>query len=294
MHAVRLSYMFAQHRPEASSDSASLDQLLESVLNLARSVWPKVHVEDEAFLAYVAARLPEDKPVEKALSELRAADLYLCCACLEGNRRALLHFRSDYLPEIEAGLRRMDCAEGVKEDAIHALHHELFAGGAKGTPRLGRYSGRGDLRSWLRVSAVRKAQDFLRKTRAERPLNDENLADLAAGGEDQELRYLKQLYRREFKLAFAEAFQVLSAKERNILRLQLLDGLHAEQIAAIYQVHRITVVRWNGKIREKLFSSTKRALMRRLEVNPSEFESIARLIRSQMDMSICRHLKESA
>jgi hypothetical protein len=50
------------------------------------------------------------------------------------------------------------------------------------------------------------------------------------------------------------------------------------------------VARWNAKLRERLLTHTRRALLQRLNTSRSEFESIMRLIGSQLDVSIRRHL----
>ena len=141
---------------------------------------------------------------------------------------------------------------------------------------------------------MRKAQDVLRRHRKQSELDDHALVDLAVRDRDQELEYMKGMYRDEFKAAFWQALSELSLRERNILRHQLLDGLNADQIGALYKVHRITVVRWNKKIREDLLARTRKALMARLSLDKSEFESITRLIRSQLDVSIRRYFADDA
>jgi len=137
---------------------------------------------------------------------------------------------------------------------------------------------------------VRAALDLIRREKTTTELNDETLADVVSPSEDQELQYIKQLYRTEFKSAFAEALSQLTTRERNVLRHQMLDGLTLDQIASIYNVHRATVARWNAALREKLLTFTRKNLHDRLRTDRSEFESIMRLIQSHFDVSIRRHL----
>jgi RNA polymerase sigma-70 factor (ECF subfamily) len=142
------------------------------------------------------------------------------------------------------------------------------------------------------VTAVREAIDLLRKLKREQPLDDSALVELTSPDEDQELHYLKRLYREEFKAAFQQALAALSARERTILRYNLLDNLNIDQIGAIYNVHRATVARWIAKARETLLSETREILMQKLRVNEGEFESIMRLIQSHFDVSIHHFLSK--
>ena len=41
--------------------------------------------------------------------------------------------------------------------------------------------------------------------------------------------------------------QTLSAQERTVLRLHVLDGLGTDEIGALYKVHRTTVARWQAQ-----------------------------------------------
>ena len=65
-----------------------------------------------------------------------------------------------------------------------------------------------------------------------------------------------------------------------------LDGLTMDAIGGIYQVHRITVVRWMNQARQALAKETRRELSTRLRVDHQELESIMRLIESQMEVSL--------
>ena len=75
-------------------------------------------------------------------------------------------------------------------------------------------------------------------------------------------------------------------RDRNLLRQHYLDGLTMETIAPLYQVHRITIVRWMEKARAALGKATRHQLSSRLQVERTELESILRLIDSELDMSV--------
>jgi len=268
-----------------------LEQALTDALELARSTFPEIQVPTATFMAFLAERVPADKTPEDVLLKLKVADLYLACACLQRDPHAVTRLETEYMgAEINAALARMETASFQIDDVKQLISQKLLVGESGKPARLARYAGTGDLRSWLCVVAVRVALDLLRREKDTGPLDDGVLADAVSGEEDQELQYLKRLYRTQFKAAFAEAMNTLTTRERNILRHQVLDGLTLDQIGAVYNVHRATVARWNAKLRERLLTHTRRALLQRLNTSRSEFESIMRLIGSQLDVSIRRHL----
>jgi RNA polymerase sigma-70 factor (ECF subfamily) len=290
----RLVDLFLPHLSAEAMDAiGSLDRLelaLSDALELARGTFSEIPLPTEPFLAHLAQRIPNGARPDEILLELKVADLYLACACLRGVPQAVARFESEYLVDVRAALARMETATMQIEDVKQMICQKLLVGDAGSPPRLARYAGSGDLRSWLCVVAVRAALDQLRKEKDTDPLDDGAMADAVAPEEDQELQYLKRLYRTEFKGAFEEALASLTTRERNILRHQVLDGLTLDQIGAIYNVHRATVARWNAKLRERLLGHTRRALLSRLNATQTEFESIMRLIQSHLDVSIRRHL----
>jgi RNA polymerase sigma-70 factor (ECF subfamily) len=105
-------------------------------------------------------------------------------------------------------------------------------------------------------------------------------------GEGVELQHMKRLYRAEFTVAFERALKALTVRDRNVLRLRYVDGLTHEQVAAIHQVHPITVARWQAKAVDVLLTEVRQALMTRLEIGSSELDSILRLVRSDIDITL--------
>jgi RNA polymerase sigma-70 factor, ECF subfamily len=301
--AKTLSAQFLAHIPEAVSvdggdggevDLATIDGRLADILEELELAWPRLcPIDATGFIPFVAAKLSPEHAWEDGLNQLKMADLYLVHACLKGQGAALAIFSTGYLPEVELTVKRMASAAHLADEVKQKMQNTLLIAEDDRPAKLSRFGGRGDLRSWLRVSATRTALDFLRRDKRKADVEDDRLVEhLAAVEGDQELQYLKRLYRAEFKAAFQIALSELEIRERNVLRQQLLDGVTIEQAAKMQQVNRSTVVRWNSKIREKLLSSTRRVLLGRLKIDHHEFESIMRLIRSQFDVSICRHLDE--
>ena len=110
---------------------------------------------------------------------------------------------------------------------------------------------------------------------------------------DVEMQALERQYREELRSAFADALGGLTSRQRAILRLSVVEGLSGTKIAELYGVDRATGKRWLAAVRRDLFEGTKVALTRRLAMETRDFESIVRLVQSQLDVSVVRLLGES-
>jgi len=247
-----------------------------------------VRLSDEAFLAHLGGRLPATAGAE-ALGEVQAADLYLACACAAGEPHALAAFEARFMRGLDPALARLRLPTAQVEEVKQVLRERLLVGratpdGAEGS--LAGYTGRGPLSGWLRVTAVRAALKLLKRARREEPAEDELISALPSGEEDPELQHLKGLYRREFKEAFEAAVRSLSSRERNLLRHHYADELNIDEIGLLYHVHRATVARWLSKARQHILAATRKLLIQKLNVPRAEYESIMRLIQSQLQVSL--------
>jgi RNA polymerase sigma-70 factor (ECF subfamily) len=107
---------------------------------------------------------------------------------------------------------------------------------------------------------------------------------------DPGLAHLKESCRVELKRAFETALGALPRRERLLLRQHHLDRLTIDELAALYQVHRATAARWVARAREELSDAILGELGRRMQVPASEVQSLLRLVRSQLDISLDRLL----
>jgi RNA polymerase sigma-70 factor (ECF subfamily) len=250
-----------------------------------RAAWPELAVDEAAFVAQVSARLPGDCGAEQARA-LHAADLWLVAACAAGDPRALAVFDERYLGPLGGVLR----ASGLEPDQIDEVRQELrrkllVADGE--APRIADYSGRADLRTWIRTAAVRASIDLIRRRR-DLPIEDEELVMVPALADDPEIAHMKERYRDDVRAAVQEATAQLSPRDRLLLKYHYVDGFSIDRIGAIYDVHRATAARWLGTARDALADRTQALLVGRLGVTESQLRSIARLVESQLDLSIRR------
>lgn len=274
---------------------ADLDRRLWTLVAEGRAAWPDLAIDARQLVEFVARQLTPEL-ADAALDGLRPADLYLACACARGVHGAIAAFDRDYMREVDIALSRMRVGDSRLKDVKQLVRQRLFVGGGTaGAPtsagKISEYGGRGDLRRWVRSVAVRTCLNELRKGKREVLLDDDHLiAQHAISADDPEIEYMKRTYASEFKAAFAEALGLLGPREQTLLRYHHVDGLNIDEIGAIYRVHRVTAFRWIEKAKEQLVKSTLDTLKHRLKLPASELESVLRMIRSQIHLSLVRHL----
>lgn len=249
-----------------------------------RAAWPALALSREAFTAFLASKEGPD--------EERAADLYLACACARGDGKALEAFEATYFNEVPAALSRVKNGEGLVDEVKQLLRERLFLGQQGRAPRIADYSGRGDLRNWMRVAVSRTVINLVTRGNREVPVEESVLLDLPTPSEDPELEHLKRVYRADFEAAFPEALGALTQRDRTLLRQRFLDGLTVDQLSALHAVHPATMARWLAKARSQLFSTLRKQLMAKLRVGQGELDSIVRMVRSQLDITLRRYLKD--
>jgi RNA polymerase sigma-70 factor (ECF subfamily) len=274
---------------------ADLDRRLSAIVAEGRAAWPDLTVDARAVVEFIGRRATAEL-ADAALDGLRPADLFLACACSRQIPRALAAFDRDYMREVDIALNRMRIGPPRLSDVKQLVRQRLFVGGGtagapSGPGKIIEYAGRGDLRRWVRSVAVRTCLNELRKGRREILVDDEQLiAQHAIAADDPELEYMKRTYAHEFRAAFGEALGRLGAREQTLLRYHHVDGLNIDEIGAIYRIHRVTAFRWIEKAKELLARSTLDALRARLKLPAGELDSVLRMIRSQIDLSLVRHL----
>jgi RNA polymerase sigma-70 factor, ECF subfamily len=295
-------------RPFVDAAPAPLRAQLEGLPDLARRLWslttegrgawPALTVEPRALAVFVARQLEPDVDAEEALDGLRPADLYLACACATGDAAAIGAFDRQYMREVDIALARMRIPAARASDVKQLVRQRLFVTDAPITiagvslhGKIAEYAGRGDLRRWVRSVAVRTCLNELRRGKHEILTDDEQLiARHTVSGDDPELAYMKRTYAGEFKAAFGEALAGLGPREQTLLRYHHVDGLNIDEIGAIYRIHRVTAFRWLEKAKEQLVQRTLELLRDRLRLSPRELDSVLRMIRSQIHLSLVRRL----
>ncbi|MBS2014406.1 MAG: sigma-70 family RNA polymerase sigma factor [Deltaproteobacteria bacterium] len=283
----------------ASAPEADLEGALARAVERARAAWTDaVTVSPETFAGFLGSRVPADGLESARVEDLWAACVFVRPAGGENDAArekalspAIAAVEARYFADVDAALGKMGLGADRIGEVKQGLRRVLFVGDptAGVAPRITEYKGSGDLRAWLRVTAMRAALKLLRKENRETP-TDDALLEARAQTDDPELGYMKAAYRAAFKTAFQEALDSLDAKERTLLKQQIVDGLSIDELGALYQVHRATAARWVQSAREKLLGRTRRTFMLNARISSDECESIMRMVRSQLDVSLHRRL----
>lgn len=254
-------------------------------LAAGRAAWPGVPVDPVAFARHLAERVDPGADPAAALAALAGSDLYLACACAAGSPGAVEAFTRRFCADLGPALHRVG-ASGSADDVRQILLERLFVGSAGSPPKIGAYSGRGPLAAWVRISAVRLAVSLQRGERPAGPAPDDQALEALGPAVDPELDALKLRYAAEFNAALREAFAALSARDRTLLKLHYVDGVPVERIAGTYNAHRVSASRWLSAARARVLEETTRLLRARQRLTESEFQSLARLVQSQLDVSL--------
>ena len=242
---------------------------------IARDALQGFSFDEAAFADFLRAR-PDAQPVH-------GGELLLIFLCLAHDARALERFERDHFAPLQSVVAAIDSRSNFVADVLQELRTKLYAEG-----RLSQYRGRGPVSAWLRRAAVNTAAMLLRPSRREDPLDP--LSDEVV--DDAELSYLKQRYREPFRRAFIDALQSLSPRERTVLRLNSLSGVSIDELGVMYRVHRATAARWVQRAREQIIDQTRALLIARLALSTEEALELVALMRSQLDVSLTRYLRD--
>ncbi|MBI5549636.1 MAG: hypothetical protein HY901_37595 [Deltaproteobacteria bacterium] len=274
---------------KSGESEPELESALAETVARARRAWPALRLEDSAFIADLAARLPAVDRLSEAVRAVCAEDLFLAGACRRHDPQALEAFERRVMPQVRAALlARRETPEAVDE-ALQLLRHMLFVEAEAGPAKIGEYSGRGPLISWVRMAGLRLSLN-LKRGRAGQGGEELLASQLAAPVAPPELGYIKARYRGDFKAAFEAGFAALSPRERTLLRLNLLDGLSTSKLARVYRADPSSVRRWLADARRRLLDQTRQALASRLEASERELESMMGLLVTQLEDSVRRIL----
>jgi RNA polymerase sigma-70 factor, ECF subfamily len=271
------------HGTELTED---VEAVLRDIIDRAQCAYPTLDLPPDVFVTYVAKRLPADVSAARALRQLHTTDLYLACACARGDVRAFAAFDARCLSRLD----RVLISVGVDADACAEIKQEIRSRvlvGDGSRAEIEDFSGRGDLRGWVRVMAVRQALRRLGRARREVSLEDDDLVQRIVESGNPELEYAKGLYRREFQRAFESALRALPDRARTLLRQHYVDGLTIDELGRLYRVHRATAARLLLRARVLVLETTRAQMRSELAVPSRELDSILQMIRSQIEVNLC-------
>lgn len=251
----------------------------------ARAAWPAWPGANDAAFARFVEEL-QSAPDGAPLDSLRAADLWLAFHAGLGVAPAVAALDATCFSDLANILRARRAQPAQAEEVVQRLRHRLLVAEPGQRTRILTYRGRGELRAWVRVAAVRAWLNMKRETPlgSDGPSVEDALVTEATS--DLELEILKGKYRDLFRRVFLEAVDALAPGTRLLLKLHYLDRLSMEEVGKVLGVHRLTVLRRLERARHELSEGTKERLEAELRLAPPEVESLLRLIQSRLDVSL--------
>jgi RNA polymerase sigma-70 factor, ECF subfamily len=263
---------------------------LREYLRAARSAGSDFSVSDLEFVHYVAARARAGRlpPAE------HAPDLLLACACSHGIASAIETFRERFLPVIARVSARRKAPAHVADDVQQIVQQRLLVGEAVGEAgKIAGYRGSGPLRTWVASVA---ATTLLMHQRSVRRRREE--AHGLSGSEpgaplEPDLELMRRRYAPQVEDALAEALNLLSERQRTLLRLHWGENVTVDVLGSIYGVSRSTAARWVTEARRALGAKVREILQQRLEWTTSECDSLVALVKSRIELSILRRLRDA-
>ncbi|MDB4958374.1 MAG: polymerase, sigma-24 subunit, subfamily [Myxococcales bacterium] len=263
--------------------------VLETHLQKAHEAWPDITVAPERFASELARRLGAEASLE-SLRRICATDVYLAIACAEGDGAAIRRFEQTYLREVEISATKVRATPDQVAEVKATLRRVLFVDEPNRPAATREFSGRGNLRAYVRVMATRDLIRTVNRGRKETPIPDDDILDRLAPHHDPELSILRAQYQDVVDDAMRAAVAGLDDRTRALLRYQLVDGWTVDQVGKLYGVHRATAARWIVSARAAVGDRIQTELAKRLSIHKDEVASIVRLVTSRVDVSLDRLL----
>jgi RNA polymerase sigma-70 factor (ECF subfamily) len=263
-----------------------MDGVTAALFAAGSAAWPSIAVDSVAFAARAEAqsRAGASVPLE------HAADFYLACACAEGSAAAIRALDGILRSETVRSISRIDSSSAFVDEALQTVRVKLIAGDA---PKIAEYVGRSPLRRWLVTVAVRTALNLRRgKENEPRETLESTIGVAVAGG--PELALAREKYRAAFEEGLRVSIATLTDHERTLLRMNLVEQIGIDRLARIYGCGRSTAARRLSAARDKLLDGIRTHLRSTLGLTAAEVESLAAVVRSELDVSIARLLDPDA
>lgn len=197
--------------------------------------------------------------VRRFVEDVQAADLYLALACAQGNEHAWWDFDAGYRRFIERIAQHLAGAPSEAEEALDLVYTELYGtrmvDGVRQS-KFATYSGRGNLRGWLRAIVWHAVVDLHRARRDEVTIDDwsESGGETAdrpgwrglshAGDQTMTDAVARNRYGASTVAALDSAFAALDPHEKLLLLYYHVEGLKLREIARLVEEPQSPLRRW--------------------------------------------------
>lgn len=243
-----------------------------------KAAWPRIALSYEQFVTHI-----ERLGHASAALLAHPADIFLCTACLNGERVAYQALEARYFPGLRAPIYDVVRERLAVDDILQELRVRLFIGVS---PKIATYRGTGSLKGWLRRVAIHASHDY----RRERALQDRRIREVidaqgsgAARPEDSSARNPPVVLCEQ---AWRGAFTSLASAELSLLHQYFVSGFSIDVLADIHAVHRATAARRIQRAIECLRQAVKKSFSAQYrDLNREELYNLIRLSCSLIDLN---------
>lgn len=274
--------------PYAANDEHEVR--FEALLAEARATRPTVDLYDESFADFLGRLLRPDAAGELApaeasgdvidvLASRNIADLLLVSAFERGAPEAVAAIE-EILQSVIGRVHATISTGMTQDELVQELRVHLLVPRADAPARIRDYAGKSALGRWIHVAATRHALNLTRTKKREIPF-EEALFVAQPDLKTPEARLLYARVGQPIRDAVGRALTTLDERDRSLLWMALVDGVPAERIAKVYDVHRTTVARWIAAAADALRKSLEQELRADPGLRASELSSLVRSVLSQ-------------
>jgi RNA polymerase sigma-70 factor, ECF subfamily len=217
--------------------------------------------------------------------KLYLRDLYLTCGCVNSSERAWEAFDLRYRKFI-TDLVRFCYRHGTdNEEVADSVLVSLCLPDRSGCQRIASYDGRSSLATWLRVIVINRA---INDRNERRIVNDERVTDIPDSRAIVNIESAVRAGRYTTALAdsLAQAFQMLTARERLMLLWRYEDNLQLGEIAKLLGIHQSNVTRQLLRLQARIRETVVRALTSQHHLCPSAIQECLSDITENPHLSI--------
>lgn len=257
--------------------------MLDSILQAAHAAWPTIEVAPEHLAAEIERRRG-DTPIA-ALHH----DIYLAVACTDGIAAALALVDETVELECSIAARRLGASPQQTSELASEVRRIVLVDEPTRAAAIRSFSGRGDLRGYLRIVAARALVRIMQRDQREVPTEGETLALLGpalTSSLDPDVVLLRERHRADLDAALRAAITTLTPRSRAVLRYHLVDGWSIDRIGERYGVHRSSAARWIADARVEVGNAVRDGLAERLAITRSQVDSLVVMLTSGVDVSL--------
>jgi RNA polymerase sigma-70 factor len=247
---------------------------LEAALDRGAARWPGLHADRERFFGRLGRALEagEGEP-SVPIESLHVEDVYLVVALEDGDEEAWRRFELEFRPHIVQALARvLRDPRDQDETADELMGGLLLPRSSTGGTPLSTYSGRGGLRAWLQVTAVRRV---FRRARTRQREAWVRLPREPAAPRDRQPP--EELGRGEVLEALRAALPValagLPAADRTLLRLRFQRDYPLKDLGRLFGQDKSTLSKRLKSLGEKLRSAIVAELRERRGLSVRDIEA---------------------